>query len=152
MNMMIHRRNHTHGFTVIEMLAVLGLVSVFSYIAVINLKEFNNPLVNASAQLVSFFKQIRAEAIAATSAVTIQPDSSTRIITLFGTTCSDPDPVADPQLTFEFEDGAYLTDTDWEFCFNSRGMPDANIEIDVRDAEGATKVVEVLLGGAARIQ
>jgi hypothetical protein len=48
--------------------------------------------------------------------------------------------------------GAYLFDTSWSFCFNSRGLPDANIEIELRDVGGANRIVEVLLGGAVRIQ
>jgi type II secretory pathway pseudopilin PulG len=140
------------GFTIFELLLVMGLALLMGGIAILNLKAFDNPLQNGSAQLAGFLKQVRAKAISSTSAYIISPGSSGRIQTQRGLTCADASPVDDPLAALSLPSGAYLFDTTWNFCFNSRGLPDANIEIELRDIGGANEIVEVLLGGAVRIQ
>jgi len=146
------RRNLEGGFSLFELIAVMGLALLLGGVAILNLKAFDDPLQNGSAQLLSFLKQVRAKAISSTSAYVISPDGPGRIQTQRGTTCGDPDPIDDPLVALELPSGAYLYDTTWSFCFNSRGLPDANIELELRDTGGATRIVEVLLGGAVRIQ
>jgi hypothetical protein len=57
----------------------------------------------------------------------------------------------DPELGLAL-DNAFLTDIGWSVCFNSRGFPDANIVIPVSDSYSGNASVEVLLGGAVRVQ
>jgi prepilin-type N-terminal cleavage/methylation domain-containing protein len=145
-------RKPESGFTLAEMLTVMMLAAIISGIALVNFRDFDNPLENGAAQLSSFIKQVRAEAIRSTSAYIITPTSTSRLETSFAATCTTPDPEPDTRITLDLPEGASLVDTNWDFCFNSRGLPDANIEILLSDVGGANRTVEVLLGGSVRVQ
>jgi prepilin-type N-terminal cleavage/methylation domain-containing protein len=140
------------GFTVFELITVMAIATILSSVAIMNLRDFDDPLVNGSAQFVSFLKQTRAEALRSTSAYIIRPSSANSLVTERGVTCLDEDAVDDPRVRLTLSPGATFSDVEWEFCFNSRGMPDSNIEIQLQDAGGAVRTVEVLLGGSVRIQ
>lgn len=132
------------------MLVTLGLFGVLTLIAVQQLKDLDVAIVNASAELQGFFKQVRARAISTTSAYTVTPISSTEISTSYSTSCTSETTTADPQMVVELPLGAYLRSTDWSICYSPRGLPDDNIQIEVYDDDGVTKTVEVYLGGAVR--
>lgn len=140
------------GFTLVEMLVAMGLFMVLSGIAVMNLKELDDPLVNGSAQLAAFFKQVRARAVSSTLAYTAVPVSGDRVETRYGTTCSDASPISDNSLVLELPNGATITDTDWTLCYTARGLPDGNLTVEVYDGGGNYRTVEVFLGGAVRVQ
>lgn len=140
-----------HGFGAVELLVVLGMVGVFMMMAVSNLRELDDPLLNGSSQLVGFLKQVRAKAFASTSAYTISPDGANRLKTEFAHRCSDVATTLDPKLNLEFPTGVLLTDTGWTLCISSRGLPDANLTIEVADNEYHSKQVEIMLGGAVRV-
>ncbi len=147
-----HHRSSERGFSLIEMLVVMSLAVILGGIAIINYREFDDPLTNGAAQLASFIKQVRAEAISSTSAYIVTPASNSRIITQFSATCTTPDPEVDDRVVLDLPPGATLSGIEWDFCFNSRGLPDSNIELQLEDVGGANRVVEVLLGGSVRIQ
>jgi len=139
------------GFTLIEVLVTLSLAFILSMIAIMNLKELDNPLTNGSAQLASFFKQVRSRAVSSTLAYTIYPSTSDRIETRFAERCSDGTTTDDDTLVLDLPTGASLTDTDWTLCYSARGLPDGTLEVEVYDGEGQYKTVEVFLGGAVRV-
>lgn len=140
------------GVSLLEVLATVLIASILSATAIMNLRELENPLITGAAQFASFLKQVRAEAIASTSACTIEAEGSGRVVVLRSTLCSDTDKELDSRLALDLPDGVAFPDTEWSFCFNSRGIPDANIEIELENGVGADQTVEVLLGGAVRIQ
>ncbi|NLF25021.1 MAG: hypothetical protein GX589_05105 [Deltaproteobacteria bacterium] len=142
-------RNDT-AFTVIELLAVLGLMVAVSAIAVSQLQQLNDPLEDSTAELVSFFKQVRARAISTTSAYTVVPLSSSEVVTHYSATCGDEDTTDDSRLTLDLPTGVRLSDTDWSVCYNSRGLPDDNVLIELSAAGGRGRFVEVFLGGAVK--
>lgn len=139
------------GFSVLELLVVMGLVTVLGGIAVMNLKELDDPLKNGSEQLAAFFKQARAKSVATTSAYTITPTSGRTFETHYGSSCSDLVTTDDPSLSLELPAGAYVTDTSWTLCYSARGIADGNLTVEVRDLDGEYKTIEVFLGGAARV-
>ncbi|MCB0310171.1 MAG: prepilin-type N-terminal cleavage/methylation domain-containing protein [Bdellovibrionales bacterium] len=143
-----------NGFTMFELIMTLGLSLVISGIAAMNLKELDDPLKNGSAQLEGFFKLARAKATSSTSAYTVMPENSGNLITKFSPTCGTPleEQVEDPNLRLEFPTGAFLADTDWTLCYDSRGLPDGNLAVEVYDQDGDVKTVQVYLGGGVRIE
>ena len=151
MGVRLEKSTHERGYTIFELVTVVGLIAVIMGIVAFKLRDLDNPLENGANQMRGFFKQVRAEAIASTSAYIVRPASSTEIETLRGTSCSDASPVVDSRVALELPSGASLTATDWSFCYNSRGFPDSNIEIDLHDIGGQNRTVEVLLGGAVRV-
>lgn len=143
---------HTErGYTIFELIATMSLLLVLGSIAVMNLKELDDPLANASAQLASFFKQARSRAVSTTFAYTVRPVSSDRIEVTYAPLCSDADQTDDTTLALDFPTGAYLTDSSWFLCYNARGLPDGNLSVEVYDGDGEYKTVEVFLGGGVRI-
>lgn len=144
-------RKYQLGFTLLETMIVLGLASIIAGIAVSNLRQLNSDSINASAYLVSFVKQVRARAIASTLAYKIRPTSSGTIISETSTTCAGTTWTADSRNRLSLPAGTTLLDTSWDICFNSRGFPDGNLEIGVRETNGNSKKVEIMLGGATRL-
>ena len=150
-NSYIKLDSEARGFGAIELLVVLGMVGIFMMMAVSNLHELDDPLLNSSAQLVGYLKQVRAKAFASTSAYTISPSSATQIQAEFSNKCSDAVKTADPKLTIDLPSGAFLSDTGWELCINSRGLPDQNLVMDLENYQSQTRQVEIMLGGAVRV-
>ena len=138
------------AFTVIELLAALGLMVAVSTIAVSQLQELNDPLADSTAELISFFKQVRARAISTTSAYTVLPLSSSEVATYYGAVCGDEDTTADSRLVLDLPAGVRLSDTDWSVCYNSRGLPDDNVLIELSAVRGGNRFVEIFLGGAVK--
>ena len=140
------------GSSIVEMLVVLGLIGSMLGIAIMNMKELEDPLQTGASQLAAFIKQVRAEAISSTLAYTIKPASTSKIITVYAAKCSDTDTTSDTKVALELPNGAHLASTTWDLCFNSRGLPDGNIDIEMHDIGSQSKTVEVMLGGAVRIK
>lgn len=151
-NIMRGNGGRQSGFTLFELVVALGVSGVLMAVAIISLKELDDPLKNGSAELASFFKQARAKAVSTTTAYTIVPVSSTRLETQWADKCSDVSQTSDPQLVLELPTGAALTDSSWTLCYNSRGLPDGNLTVEVNDGGGDYRTVEVFLGGAVRVQ
>lgn len=140
------------GFTLFEMLLVLALTSILSYIGVSGLKNLASPIQDATTSTVSFLKVVRARALATTSSYTVYPISSTRLGTRYSASCED-DPLTmttDSTLLLQFPAGASLESTSWTVCFTARGLAfdDATLAIN---GTGGTRKLEVLLGGSVRV-
>lgn len=141
-------KGRQQGFSLLELLVVLLVVGITLGTTIMNLGRLNNPLQNGSAQLVSFLKQVRARAVASTSAYRVIPISATQLTTQFGTTCANAS-TDDPALQLSLPSGTSLSAVDWEFCFTTKGRADSNLELTVREG-GRVRRIEILLGGAVR--
>lgn len=141
------------GFTLYEMLVVMLLTSIMSYIGIYNLKEMTSPIQDATTSTVSFLKIVRARALATTSAYTVYPVSEDRIAARFSNRCDDDPELAtvDSSLQLSFPAGADLLSTEWSVCFTARGLVASDLTFGIRDVAGLTRQIEVLLGGSVRI-
>ncbi len=138
------------GIGLIELLVVLFLIGILLSTAVSNLGALNNPLRNGAQQTMGFFKQVRSRAISTTTAYVVSAASPIRMQTFSGTSCSTAT-TAQPNLFIDLPLGASFSNTSWSTCFDPRGLANANITVTIRDDEsGATRDVEVFLGGAVR--
>jgi prepilin-type N-terminal cleavage/methylation domain-containing protein len=138
------------GFTILEMVVTMGIMAVVMGIALANIKKFDDPLNDASNQVVGFFKQARAKAISTTSAYTVYPISATRLGTKYAAKCTDTTTTNDTAFFLNFPTGSHLNATNWTLCYSARGLPDGNLTIDLRNTNNQTKTVQVYLGGGAR--
>ena len=138
------------GFSFLESLSVLALVSIVSLIAVSNVNKMDDPLTSATAEMQSFIKRVRARAISTTSAYIIIPSNTGSIITKYSDSCSSSTLTDDPQLQMDLPRSTALSDITWSVCFNSRGLSDSNISILLGDTDGRTRTLEIFLGGAVR--
>lgn len=138
------------GFSGIELLVVFLIMSIMTGIAAYNLRELDNPLEDARAELRGFFKQVRSRAISTTSAYEVIPLTTKQIITRYSIRCSDASKTNDPQLTLTLPTHTNLINTDWAVCFNARGLPDQNLLINLVDIQSQSSSIEVMLGGAIK--
>ena len=136
----------------VELLVVFALTSIMLGIAVSNLKELNSSSRDAASEIVGFLKEVRAKAIATTRAYTITASGTETLVARYASVCSDASPTLDTTLRLDLPAGTNLTNTAWTLCYNSRGLADDAITIPVQDAQALSETVEVVLGGAARIQ
>ncbi len=139
------------GYSVLELLLVLGLVGIMSMVIANNMKQLSDPVQDSANQLMGFLKQARAKAISTTSAYIVEADGASRLVTRYDTTCGGTTSIADPQLSLDLADGVTMDNTTFSVCFTSRGLPDTDLTLTVSTAT-KSRTVELFLGGAIRIQ
>lgn len=138
------------AFTLMDLLVAVTLAGILGGFATLNLMEVSNPSRSAASEVATYIKQIRARALATTSAYTITPSGANSIVATFGNTCADIQ-TPDAEMTLNITN-ASITNLAWSVCYNSRGFPDANVSIPVTDVYSGAATVEVLLGGSIRVQ
>jgi len=149
---MFERFNQQNGYSIIELIAAMGLFAVLSGIALMNFSELDNPSKTGAQELASYFKEIRTKAISSTSAYTIYPQAGDSFIAKSSDQCSSATKTIDNSVAFRMPHGASISNIAWTLCYNARGFPDGNLTLTVNDLDGDTKTVEVFLGGAVRVQ
>ncbi|NJK41161.1 MAG: prepilin-type N-terminal cleavage/methylation domain-containing protein [Acaryochloridaceae cyanobacterium SU_2_1] len=166
-----HPKNSTAGVTLIEMLVVLSLTAMLAAFTAPAITFGRNPLRDTSSRLAASFKLARARAMAETSAVRIRPLSSTEFVMERATRCSDTTwtnisdrgqkngVTVNEDLSFDSPaqlisptqvNGAVVTPvTNWNLCFNSRGMADKTVQITIRDSDAnKQRTITVFQGGS----
>jgi len=139
------------GVTFLELLVFIGITAVLMGIAVVNLRDFQDPLQSGADQLAAYFRQVRSRAMSTTLAYTITATSTRNLTAGFAAKCTDSPTTEDSSQQISLPLGADLTDTAWTLCYSSRGLPDANLVVSLHDNDGGTKEVEVYLGGAVKV-
>jgi prepilin-type N-terminal cleavage/methylation domain-containing protein len=142
-------QSHRSGFTLFELVFTIGLISVLLGVAVVNLRGLNGAADSGAAEVVGFLKQVRARAMASTSAYKVAPSSSGQLVVTYGNVCSAAT-TTDGALILKLPTGATFNSTSWNVCFNSRGFPDQSPSIALQDTNGVNKTVQIYLGGAIR--
>lgn len=137
--------------TILEMVVVLGLVSILSGIAVTNLRAINKPLQNAAYSTEVFLQLARSRAISGTQAVKVRPTSSTVLAAFSGVNCAGAT-TAISSLIQPLPVGTSLADTTWYVCFDPRGRADASISFNINDTGRKTKTIRIARGGGVKIQ
>lgn len=141
---------NNRGFTIIELLVVLAIISIMVATAVSNLKVIENPLNNASSASLTFLQLARAKAISQTKYCKVYPSTTTKLVTAFGSSC-DAATAVDNSLSLNYSSGTRLADTTWSVCFTPRGFSKTNETFVINDNSTGTATIEVALGGASRI-
>jgi prepilin-type N-terminal cleavage/methylation domain-containing protein len=137
------------GFTALELVVVTGLMSIVGSYVYYDMRSFVDPLTDASQTLVAHIKRVKGRAIATTSAYKLSVTTNKTIIPSYGDRCTSDTFTPELSEKLTLSAGVTFADDDWEVCFDPRGMPNTNIEIELtKGAEERT--VEVLLGGAIR--
>jgi len=144
------KNNFERGYSLVELLVVITMISIIMSIALFDYRSLQDPVEHGAQQLTAFFRKTRAKALASTRAYFISPSTSQLVVTSYGTSCQDASPLVDGTLELELPSGAFMTDTDWSFCYSTRGFSDTSVDIIVSDG-AESKTVEVVLGGAARV-
>jgi prepilin-type N-terminal cleavage/methylation domain-containing protein len=138
------------GFTLIELMTTLAVIAILGGAATWNMRQMNDPLLNASFSTEHFLRLARSRAISNTQTVTIAPSSNSRISASQSDSCSGT-MTNIPDLFLDLPSGATLVDTAWSICFTQRGLVDTTAEFQLVDREGSMKTVHVALGGGAKV-
>lgn len=142
-----------NGFSLTEMVITLGFFAVLTASALPNLASLKNPLQSGAETSVGFIKQVRAKATSTTNAYFITVDGNDRLVTAYAENCdmAPEERTDDPTLSLDLPTGVTVVDTNWESCFTSRGLASAASELAIQDIGNRTRIIEVFLGGAVRV-
>lgn len=138
------------GYSLLEVLAVLGIVAILSGIAVASLKELYDPLEAGTAEAAHFLRQVRSRSIATTSAYEVRRVAQDQLTSGYAATCGAASFVPEPQLSLVLPAGVNISNSSWRACFTSRGLAESNATLLLADNESRTRAIEVYLGGAVR--
>lgn len=144
-------RSDERGFSLVNIVATMGLAAILMATATSNLKSLENAVADASFTTNHFLKLTRARAISRTTAIKVFPQNSQIIIAHEAETC-DATTTTPTEMELRLPTGSNLTDTTWEVCFTPRGLADEHVLFTLSDDQGRTRTVEVALGGGTRIQ
>jgi prepilin-type N-terminal cleavage/methylation domain-containing protein len=147
------------GLTLLELLLALALVAIAVGIGFVNFRTLGADVANGAHQLAGGVKQARAKAMATTSAYRLVYLSPTELRAEWSRSCAGEDGwTLDPSFNLELPSNVIIYEianplaSDVIVCFNSRGLADANPTLRLRDFEGRTAEVEVLIGGAVELR
>ena len=138
------------GFTLLESMVVLGLMTIMSAIAVLNLKKFDQTSSNGANQVAAQLKRARSYAMNSTVTVKVSPSTSNQLIATAAQTCSATTRTTIPELALTLPTGATFATTTWTLCYTSRGLSRDSLSIPVQDSS-RTRTVQVVLGGGVRV-
>lgn len=145
-------REAQNGFTILELLVVMGLIASMLAIGTHNLRSMTNQIQSGAAEISGFLKQARAKAIASTKAYKVTVASENQLVASFALNCDSSSFQTDPTLALTMPLEVSITDINWEICFGSRGLPKTNDILFINDVHGEFRSIEVMLGGAIRVQ
>ena len=151
MRLIKRRATGCGGFTVLEAVVTLGLLSLVLGIGVANFKALYSPIDTSSKQLSSFLMLVRAKAISTTSALKVVPANDKSLVVQESTSCKSLDWTLNDKIKLDLESEVSLGETDWTLCFSSRGLADKSLNIALHDNRSGVQAVEVLVGGVVRV-
>lgn len=133
------------------LLAVLGIILS---IAFINLRPLDSPIQDGLSTTSGFLRQVRAKAMATTSAYRIGFTSNQNAFTEYANSCTASSWTQDDSIKFQLPAEVQLSAPDWQsltICFNARGLVDAGKTLTLQDNRGTSKSLELMLGGGVRL-
>jgi prepilin-type N-terminal cleavage/methylation domain-containing protein len=139
------------GITLIEVLVVVTIIGLGVGAAAFYLAPLETPLHTGTVLLEGFFRQVRRQAMATTSAYRVVPVGSERVIAQRASSCLATTWVEDPKVNLRLPDGVDMSDSTWNVCFSSRGISTNNVTVTLTHADLGQKQVEVLIGGTTRV-
>jgi Tfp pilus assembly protein FimT len=146
---MDHR--HAAGFSVTELLAVVFVIGLTASVGMPMLMRAEAPLDSAATLLQGHLRQVRARAMATTSAYRVTRPAANRLGAETAERCSDSDWTAEAGLDLELPQGVTVVESGWTLCFSSRGVADENMILTLEHFGSGQREIEVLLGGTTRL-
>jgi len=135
----------------VELLVVLAVLGLSVTAVAFYLSPLETPLHSGTVLLESYFRQVRRQAMATTSAYRAVPLGQNRLIAQRASSCLDTTWTDDPLVRIQLPDGVAMTDSTWRVCFSSRGISANNTIVTLTHPDFGQKQVEVLIGGTTRV-
>lgn len=153
----------TNGFTIVELLVVMAIIGIVGSLALYGLRGLSPRAVDVAGQLGGTVKQVRAKAMATTSAYRLLYVSENELRAEWARSCNAAaaDWTVDARMGLELpdqfaisqNDGSAYATNDEILCFSPRGLSNVNPTVLVTDTQrGNSASVEVLIGGAVEVQ
>lgn len=139
------------GMTLVEILAVLAIISLAVGVAVVQLRPLEAPLDTATSQVEGLCREARLSAIASTSAYRLSPDGHGGILAEHAASCSSTTWTLDSRMGLTLPSGVSMTPSSWTACFSSRGISSTGLTIALAHSQYGTRSVEILVGGTTRV-
>ncbi len=145
------------GFTLIEGLVIIAVLGILAGIAFLDVRPLENTARNGANELAATLRQARSRAMATTSAYRLVLVDAERVVAQWRRSCGGSEPWSDdPRFDLALPRGATVVggvDVGQPItCFDSRGIGDASPLLVIRDARGREATVDVLAGGAVRVE
>lgn len=147
------------GLSLVELLVTLAVIGIALSIAALNLRPLGNDLQNATTEVASNLKQLRAKAMSTTSAYRLVYRSPTTLEAQWAKSCSATTWTTEARLNVELrEDIRFTTPAQSTtpgtslVCFNSRGQSTQSLSLTLKDEKSRSRQVQVFLGGGVVIQ
>lgn len=139
------------GFTIVELLVVVGIVGVLSGTAVYALRSLDDPASNGAAQLMTYIKKTRAKALATTNAYRIRPKSDgVTIEAQSAVSCTSATFTTDSTMNLKLPTQARVASTTWSICVTPRGTLSTSENVGIADTD-SSKTLQIAMGGGMRI-
>jgi len=147
--------NNKQGFTILEMLIVLAVLSILLTIVALNLRVFENPLKSGITEIEGLVNQTRGRAQAQTSAIRLTFAANTNTVLVSSSKrCTSLVWTPDPSSNYKLPESVTVSSTNLStpLCIDSRGFADqyALVQLARTNGEPGTKSIEVLRGGVVR--
>jgi prepilin-type N-terminal cleavage/methylation domain-containing protein len=141
------------GFTLLELIVVMGIMSLIYFGMFASFKALERPLSSGGELTIGFFRLIRASAISRTQSIVIYPATPTQLRAKLGNNCTEArtNNAIDNSLRLQLPTGVRLQSTTWDSCYTSRGFMDTSIEFFIRDNDGKQLKISTFLGGTANL-
>ncbi len=145
------------GFTLFELLITVSILGIVLGIGALNLKPLSGDLQNSTSNLAGHLKQVRARAMASTSAYRLVYVSPTQLRAEVSSKCSASSWTTDARFGFELERPVRLRAGAWNagdavVCYSSRGLANASPVFTLQDDKGKTRQIEVFRGGGVEVR
>ena len=148
----VTREIASDGFSIIELVTTLALISIVAAIATTSLQSFDNHLANSSDRLAMTIRLARTKAIATTKFYIIKPTSSQIVDVFEATSCDDLAPNLVQSLSLILAKSVTLEDSAWQICFSPLGVADNSPTFRLRSDSQKTKTLTVFTGGAIKVE
>lgn len=144
------------GFTLIEGIIVMAVMSILFAVGLVAFRGFSNPLENQHAELISLIRLARIKAMQNTAAYRLSGNGGL-VRVEFANNCSATTWSTDASVGrdigggargLQLSDGVSMTPSAWTICFNSRGSLGSATNLNLTlSRSGQTRGLQVLLGG-----
>ncbi|MCC6931634.1 MAG: prepilin-type N-terminal cleavage/methylation domain-containing protein [Deltaproteobacteria bacterium] len=117
------RLPNSNGYSLLEMIVVLGLISLLSSFATAKLTAQRGDLDTAASQAAGFVRQVRAKAISTTQAYIVEREDDNHLIAKSSASCDDDpsDFQIDTKLSLDIHKRVRLNPF-VNLCISSRGL------------------------------
>lgn len=138
------------GFSMVELIVVLGAMSIMALTAISDVKTLDNSLSSTSNGLLGYLKVARTKAVGTTQAYNIIASGPYSVRAEVASSCDSATWTADPTHSYDLPSGVSLVSTTFSVCFGPRGFTDGSEDIELTDGS-QLHTLEVFQAGAVRL-